>query len=109
MDIHQELELAAEDEKFVQEMLSSEDDGDNQLDRKHGGSRPGRQPNKEREYDKRYDHLMKQYFVDKPIYNDVMFRRRFRMSKRLFDKVYHGVLQADGYFEQRQESLASIH
>ncbi|KAH9138932.1 hypothetical protein AeRB84_016788 [Aphanomyces euteiches] len=97
---------------FILSELCAEDDGEQwwldaeiaeaQQNGRHGGSSLGRTSNKSRDYEGRYNRLKLQYFCENPIYNDSDFRRRFRMSKRLFSRIYNGVLAADPcYFQQR--------
>jgi hypothetical protein len=92
-------------EQFLQLWSSDEEEEP----KKHGGSVPGKKPNKSRQPDKRYEHLMAQYFNEDRIYDATDFRRRFRRSERLFDRVYKGVLQTDpAYFEQRPDCTGNM-
>ena len=70
-----------------------------------GGSNPGRKPNKQRDFLGRYEKLLLQYFVENPIYDGHDFRRRFRMSKRLFLRISHDVCLYDEYFVQKKMQL----
>ena len=65
----------------------------------HGGSVPGRSViNRDRESaDCR---LFNDYFSETPLYNDVMFRRRYRMSRSLFLRIINTVKGHDVYFTQ---------
>ncbi|KAL4564561.1 hypothetical protein LXL04_028625 [Taraxacum kok-saghyz] len=45
--------------------------------------------------------LMKNYFVDNPTYDKVIFRRRFRMQKPLFLRIVKAITMNDVYFQQR--------
>lgn len=40
------------------------------------------------------------YFVDNPLHNEVMFRRRFQMSRPLFLRIVDAVKEHDDYFTQ---------
>ena len=42
---------------------------------------------------------MRDYFCDNHVYNDVQFRTRFRISKRLFLKVVEAICAYDSYFD----------
>jgi hypothetical protein len=43
--------------------------------------------------------LMRDYFGESPVYSDKQFRRRFRMSRPLYQKIVSEVEQADPYFQ----------
>lgn len=66
--------------------------------RKHGGSRPGRRKNVDRKREKGAVDLWNDYFSENPTYGELTFRRRFRMSNRLFNKILHAVCAHDNYF-----------
>ena len=73
----------------------------------HGGSVPGRSViNRDRESaDCR---LFNDYFSETPLYNDVMFRRRYRMSRSLFLRIINAVKGHDVYFTQRRDRLGKL-
>jgi hypothetical protein len=76
--------------------------------KKRGGSRPGRSANLEREHAQGHERLNKDYFADVPVYTDFQFRRRFRMSRPLFERVLEGVLASDDYFRQRPDAVGRV-
>eukprot|EP00918_Siedleckia_nematoides_P002428 GHVU01005576.1.p1 GENE.GHVU01005576.1~~GHVU01005576.1.p1 ORF type:complete len:440 (+),score=48.73 GHVU01005576.1:219-1538(+) len=76
--------------------------------KKRGGSLPGKAPNKARDWESRHQRLMEQYFVPRPVYNEFDFRRRFRCSKRLFERVLEAVAGHDSYFEQRRNCAGKL-
>ncbi|WVZ50925.1 hypothetical protein U9M48_002130 [Paspalum notatum var. saurae] len=45
--------------------------------------------------------IRRHYFCANPIYTPEQFRRRFRMSRDLFNRILNGVISVDPYFEQR--------
>lgn len=45
--------------------------------------------------------LFNDYFAPNPVFDEGIFRRRFRMSRRLFDRIHDGVLAHDDYFKQK--------
>jgi hypothetical protein len=49
--------------------------------------------------------LMNDYFVDDPVYNEEMFRRRFRMRKHLFLRIVQALGEWDIYFTLRMDAL----
>jgi hypothetical protein len=59
---------------------------------KWGGSLPGKSPNLKRDFDGAYKRLTKMYFSgDKLTYTDSMFKRRFRVSPAIFNRIYNVV------------------
>ena len=44
-------------------------------------------------------YLMEDYCVDNPTYDDVIFRRRFRMRRPLFHRIVDAVTANDVYFQ----------
>ncbi|RAW33846.1 hypothetical protein PC110_g9827 [Phytophthora cactorum] len=83
--------------------LHSESD-DDEGKRNPGGSKPGKRLNKRRDFKKHYNDHAAQYFCDDPIYDERDFRRRFRMPKSLFWRVFNAVASADPYFEHRRDA-----
>lgn len=67
-----------------------------------GGSVKGKAANIQRDFDATYKRLVSQYFNgDDSLYTTSMFRRRFRVSPSIFQRVYHqlhgkGVFKAEG-------------
>jgi hypothetical protein len=60
---------------------------------KWGGSKKGKAPNIDRDRGNYHELLMKDYFVDNPIYDSKTFRRRFRMHRELFERIKQDLLQ----------------
>jgi hypothetical protein len=76
-----------------------------QLTQNHGGSRIGRRPNLNRNHAAGHEQIFRDYFAENAVYDEKLFRRRFRMSKRLFLKIMGDVSAADDYFQQRNDAL----
>ncbi|XP_047314080.1 putative nuclease HARBI1 [Impatiens glandulifera] len=73
----------------------------------NGGSVPGHIViNRDREAADR--RLYNDYFSDNPLYNDTMFRRRYRMSRSLFLRIVDTVKDHDGYFQQRSDNIGRL-
>ena len=51
---------------------------------------------------------MNDYFVERPLDPESMFRRRFRMSRSLFLRIVEGVTTTDPYFQQRPNVLVEL-
>ncbi|XP_062205643.1 uncharacterized protein LOC133907585 [Phragmites australis] len=52
--------------------------------------------------------LYNDYFADNPVYGDVLFRRRFRMSRRLFLHIAAAVEEHDTWFRQRRDATGKL-
>lgn len=62
------------------------------LTKRQGGSKKGRKIIK-RDFEAAFNTLMIQYFVVDPMYSEGLFRRRFRVSKQIFERVYNACLK----------------
>ncbi|XP_074355703.1 uncharacterized protein LOC141695348 [Apium graveolens] len=65
------------------------------------GSRPGKSSNHHRERLSRGKNLMKDYFVDRPIFNEDDFRRRYRMRSHIFNRIMTALCTQDSYWHQK--------
>ena len=72
-----------------------------------GGSVFGRQ-RLWRERIKGHNKLMRMYFNADATYPESYFRRRFRMSIDLFDRISKAVMMHDPYFEQRRNAAGEL-
>jgi hypothetical protein len=55
-----------------------------------------------------HSRLMEDYFVPNPVYDEDFFRRRFRMTRRMFCDIATAVEQHDHYFVQRYNAAREI-
>ncbi|XP_010229788.1 uncharacterized protein LOC104582138 [Brachypodium distachyon] len=55
-----------------------------------------------------YCMLYAYYFVDDPLHNDVVFRRRFRMSGKLFLKIAEYLWEYDDYFKLKRDAVSTL-
>jgi hypothetical protein len=62
------------------------------LTKRPGGSKKGKKMIK-RNFEAAFNTLMIQYFVVNPMYSEGLFRRRFRVSKQIFEKIYNACLK----------------
>jgi hypothetical protein len=76
--------------------------------KKRGGSRPGKAANIDRDHAGGHQPLWRDYFMSNPVYSAKLFRRRFRMSRRLFHKVLNAVVSQDPYFVQRPDATGKV-
>ncbi|KAJ9558768.1 hypothetical protein OSB04_013382 [Centaurea solstitialis] len=66
-----------------------------------GTSNPrSRGPNKNRGREKGHEKLVADYFSDNPVYNDGDFKRRFRMTRRLFLRIVADLEREFDYFSK---------
>ncbi|CEO99784.1 DDE Tnp4 domain-containing protein [Plasmodiophora brassicae] len=97
--------MADDDIEDVAQTFFEVADEAERVDRKRGGSRPGRSANLERDREAGAARIYLDYFSDNPVYGDRVFRRRFRMRRELFKRVVDGVTETDPYFEQKYDAL----
>ncbi|XP_035845964.1 uncharacterized protein LOC110944152 [Helianthus annuus] len=75
-------------------------------------SRPQAQKNKrgyvERVRRAAHDRLMKDYFDEAPTFSNEFFRRRFRMSKRLFLRIVNDLEANYDYFKQKPDARGAL-
>jgi hypothetical protein len=65
---------------------------------RRGGSAPGCRKCKPRQRMEGYCILYADYFVDNPLYCEAVFRRHFRMTRKLFLKIVYALRDYDSYF-----------
>ncbi|CAL2256155.1 unnamed protein product [Prunus armeniaca] len=72
------------------------------------GSQVGRRRNVDRHRHSRGKNLLEDYFIPTALYNDVDFRRRFRMQPHLFNKIMHDICNYDAYFVQKCDAIGVL-
>jgi hypothetical protein len=74
-----------------------------------GGSKPGKAPNKNRDFVGAYQKLIEHYFSgQESVYNETDFERRFRMPRSIFNRIYNTlVLAGEPPFVQQYSSIGS--
>ena len=55
-----------------------------------------------------HSRLLNDYFVENPVYDETLFRRRFRLSRPLFLRILHTIQQYDHYFVQRRNAANTV-
>jgi hypothetical protein len=78
------------------------------LPKKRKGSVPGRLAYRKRGILVYHEIIMRDYFCDNHVYDDVQFRTRFRMSRRLFVKVIEVICAFDSYFVQKADATGTF-
>ena len=71
-------------------------------------SAPGCRKSKPRQRMEGYCMLYADYFVDDPVHDDVTFRRRFRMSRKLFLKIVKKLREFDDYFKLKRDAVGTL-
>ncbi|KAL8118066.1 hypothetical protein AgCh_015825 [Apium graveolens] len=72
------------------------------------GSRPGKSSNHPRERLSRGKNLMEDYFVDRPIFNEDDFRRRYRMRPHVFNHIMTALCTQDSYWHQKTDAIGLL-
>jgi hypothetical protein len=75
---------------------------------RRGGSKPGRMKGKERQRASGYATLYADYFADRPLNEPKVFRRRFRMSRKLFMRLVVAVREFDPYFIAKKDAVGVL-
>jgi Plant transposon protein len=83
--------------------------------RQHGGSRPGKRPNRDLGSEEAARRLQADYLMDDdepnpysgigPTFSEAEFQRRLRISRRVYARVKREILECDDYFEQRSDAV----
>ena len=55
-----------------------------------------------------HEHLVRDYFASTPVFDNVKFRRRFRMRRELFVRIVDSVTAFDSYFVQKRDGLGRL-
>jgi hypothetical protein len=73
-----------------------------------GGSAPGRRKSKPRQRLEGYCILYAEHFADDPLHNEVVFRRCFRMSRKLFLDIVYAIRCFDNYFICKKDCTGMV-
>lgn len=72
-------------------------------EKRRGGSAPGKRPNRPRDFQGRWRRFYELYFSPHPVYSDEQFRRRFRMRRVLFNRIFDAVQAHSSFFTQKED------
>ncbi|KAL9677234.1 hypothetical protein QQ045_005462 [Rhodiola kirilowii] len=67
-----------------------------------------RQPNRQRQRGLRGQNLLEDYFVDRSIFSEVDFRKRYRMSSNLFNRIKTKLCNHDEYLHQLRDAAGVL-
>ena len=93
-----------EDEFVAGLMLGLQGEDEEEECQGGGGSRPRKCPNVERACVKINWRMMKDYFVDNPVYGPDLFCCRYRMRHSLLVSILDSVCAFDSYFMQKYDA-----
>ena len=72
------------------------------------GSTRGRRKSKPRQRYEGYCILYSDYFADDPTQDEKVFRRRFRMNRKLFLQIMHAIREFDTYFKLKKDCTGTL-
>ena len=75
---------------------------------RRGGSAPGRVKAKNRHRLQGYCMLYSDYFADAPLHGEKTFRRRYRMSRKLFLRIVNSIREFDNYFKCKMDCTGAL-
>ena len=75
---------------------------------RRGGSAPGRMKAKNRHRLEGYCMLYSGYFADALLHGDKVFRRRYRMSRKLFLGIANSIREFDSYFKCKKDCTGKL-
>ena len=75
---------------------------------RRGGSAPGRVKAKNRHRLEGYCMLYSDYFADPPLHGEKTFRRRYRMSRKLFLRIVNSIREFDNYFKCKMDCTGAF-
>ena len=75
---------------------------------RRGGSAPGRMKAKNRHRLEGYCMLYSYYFADAPLHDDKVFRRCYRMSRKLFLRIVNSIREFDSYFKCKMDCTGKL-
>ncbi|KAF6158230.1 hypothetical protein GIB67_015024, partial [Kingdonia uniflora] len=101
-----QVELLHEYGKMMIEMGETEEkEQEATSSRRQGGSKRGRIDKRKSRENKLWEvSLNRDYFGDNPRFKGISFRRRFRMSEDVYQRIYDQILSSNPYFIQRENT-----
>ncbi|KAL9670129.1 hypothetical protein QQ045_007680 [Rhodiola kirilowii] len=69
---------------------------------------PTRRPNRQRQRGPRGENLLEDYFIERPIFSEMDFRLRYRMSRHLFARIMAKLCNHDEYWQQRRDAVGEL-
>ena len=75
---------------------------------RQGGSVLGRVKAKNRHRLEGYCMLYSDYFADAPLHGEKIFRRRYRMSQKIFLRIVNSIQELDSYFKCKKDCTGTL-
>ncbi|XP_074342095.1 uncharacterized protein LOC141679511 [Apium graveolens] len=72
------------------------------------GSRRGKSPNHQRQRPSRGKNFIEDYFVDRPIFSEDDFRRKYRMRPHVFNRIKTALCTQDSYWHQKADAVGLL-
>jgi hypothetical protein len=94
----EEMEAAAQDEEHMLILACLSGLYAKKAIGRRGGLALGRRKCKPRQRTEGYCMLYADYFADNPLHGEIVFRRCFRMSQKLFLRIVYALQEYDSYF-----------
>lgn len=76
--------------------------------RGRGGSVCGKAANLDRDHAQAAMRLKRKYICETPTYDDATFKRRYRVSRKIFARVFSVVLENGDYFVQKRYACGRL-
>jgi hypothetical protein len=70
----------------------------------HGGSKPGKSPNRRRDFGRTNKLFYEDFFSETPHYSEAEFRSRYRMYRSVFIAIHDAVVEFDPWFRNRKDA-----
>ncbi|KAI5006164.1 hypothetical protein ZWY2020_033407 [Hordeum vulgare] len=106
--LEEEADADAEDEEHLMVLLALASLFASNAKPRRGGAASGRLKAKRSHRLEDYCLLYADYFVDAPLHGDKVFRRRYRMSRKLFLRIVNFITEFDSYFKCKKNCTDTL-
>ena len=104
----EEADDDAQDEEHLMVLAALADLFASNAKPRRGGSAPVLLKAKQRHQLEGYCLLYADYFSDAPLHGDKVFRRRYRMSRKLFFRIVNSIREFDSYFKCKEDCTGTL-
>jgi hypothetical protein len=100
-DVAEEMQFDEAMFQFVAIEQEDEDEDEMEMESSWGGSKPGKSPNKPRDFQGAYEKVVRDYFNGRDsLYDENDFERRFRVSRAIFTRVNDALMGTDPFIRK---------